>query len=265
MSASPSSRSSADSLVVERDGGVAVLTLNRPERLNALDAALIGLLERELAELNEDEATRAVVISGAGQAFCAGVDMDGAEYNPLTSRAFLKRLNRVFDLLEGLPQPSVAALEGSAVAGGLELALACTFRVASAGTRLGLPEVKLGLVAAVGTTYRLPRLVGFGRALEMCLLGDLIQAEEAGKIGLVHQVCVPGGHLEAALALARRLAEGPPVAMSLMKDALYANAGAAGAERLLEILSASVNHATEDKEEGIRAFFEKRPPQFRGL
>lgn len=251
-------------LLVERREKFVILTLNRPYQLNTLDEALIQEMEKTFARLHEDREARAVVITGAGEAFCAGVEVGGVKYDPLNSRLFLKRLNRVFDLLESLPQPSVAAINGPAVAGGLELALSCTFRVGTADAKLGLPEAKLGLVAAVGTTYRLPRLVGFGRAVEMCLLGDLLDGAEAARIGLIHRVCPSGTHLDEAISFAQRLAEGPPVALSLMKDALYANSCASEGARLLEVLSASVNHYTQDKREGLQAFFEKRSPEFRG-
>lgn len=184
----------------------------------------------------------------------------------MTARKFLRTLNLAFDAIEALPQPSVAAIEGPAVAGGLELALACTLRVASRNARLGLPEIKLGLVPAVGTSYRLPRAVGFGRAAELALLGDLIDANTAYQWGLVNRVTEPGEALSEALSLAQRLAGGPPVVISLFKEALLANAcqGSCSA-RIVEILAASVNHSTHDKVEGIRAFLEKRQPRFEDL
>jgi enoyl-CoA hydratase/carnithine racemase len=250
-----------DSLIVTRSGAVTTLTLNRPDRLNTLSPDLISAIEGTVAALRNDTETRAVVVAGTGRAFCAGVEVGDTEYNPLNARTFLKNLNRVFDDLEQLPQPTIAAIQGHAVAGGLELALACTFRVASTEARLGLPEVTLGLVAAVGTTSRLPRLVGFGRAAEMALLGDLITAETALSWGLINRIAPEGEVLNSALALADRLAQGPPVAISLFKDALYAQNTSAG---LLEVLSASVNHYTKDKIEGMNAFFERRPPHFTG-
>jgi len=255
-----------ESLVVEKQDLVAVLRLNRPERLNTLTPDLISRLDAEIRRLRDDESTRAVVLTGEGTAFCAGVQLGDEQYDPLNARTFLKNLKRVFQELESLPQPTVAALNGDAVAGGLELALACTFRVCSGQARMGLPEARLGLVAAVGTTYRLPRLVGFSKAAEMCLLGDLLSGDEALACGLVNRTAAaPEFVLPEALALARRLAAGAPVALGLMKDALYANAHAgAQADALLEVLSASVNHYTQDKREGIQAFFEKREPRFQG-
>jgi enoyl-CoA hydratase/carnithine racemase len=256
---------SPESLVVEKQGTVTHLRLNRPESLNTLTPELIARLDAEIRRLRDDETTRAVVLIGAGRAFCAGVQVGDEEYDPLSARRFLKNLNRVFQDLEGLPQPTVAALNGDAVAGGLELALACTFRVCAEQARMGLPEARLGLVAAVGTTYRLPRLVGFSKAMEMCLLGDLLSADEAMACGLVNRKARPDLLFPQALALAQRLTAGAPVALGLMKDALYANAGAGSqADALLEVLSASVNHYTQDKKEGLQAFFEKREPRFQG-
>lgn len=255
----------SEPLLVERTGSVAIFTLNRPEQLNTLSPDLIDRLTEEVERLRTDDTVRAVVVTGSGRAFCAGVEVGTQEYNPLNARDFLKNLNRVFDGLEQLPQPTVAALNGPAVAGGLELALACTMRIAASDAHLALPEIRLGLVPAVGTTYRLPRLVGFGRALEMALLGDSIDASTALAWGLLSRVTPPEGLLDTATELAQRLAAGPPIATSLVKDAFYGAAAAhSSAAGLLEVLSASVNHFTHDKLEGLAAFFEKRPPRFEG-
>ena len=254
----------ADPLLVNRHGSVTVLTLNRPEHLNTLSPHLIDRLAKEVEHLRTDETVRAVVLTGSGRAFCAGVEVGNQEYDPLSARSFLKNLNRIFDDLEHLPQPTLAALNGPAVAGGLELALACTMRIAASDTHVALPEIRLGLVAAVGTTYRLPRLVGFGRALEMALLGDPIDAPTALDWGLVNRVVPREDVVGVAMDLAERLAAGPPVAIGLVKDAFYAATAGPSATSLIEVLSASVNHFTHDKVEGLTAFFEKRPPRFEG-
>jgi len=254
-----------DNLRLERRGAIGRIVLDRPDRLNTLTPEMIRGLEEALHEVQSDRSLRVLLLTGAGRAFCGGVEVGTQEYNPLNSRVFLKDLNRVFDLLEVIPQPSVAVINGAAAAGGLELALACTFRMASAEARLGLPEVTLGLVAAVGTTFRLPRLIGFGKAMEMCLLGRMMAASEALDCGLVNWVVDAADLDQHAADLAGRLSSGPPIAISLMKDALLAGAGAGKeAATLLEILSASVNHFTQDKKEGVAAFLEKRPPSFRG-
>ena len=254
-----------ENIIVTRKGRIATVTLNRPQQLNAFTTAMVGELEKKLAALRDDDQVRVVVLAGSGKAFCAGVDIQEKPYNPLNSRIFLKTFNRVVAMVENLSQPTVAILHGAAVAGGLELALACTFRIAAREAKMGLPEINLGLVAAVGTTYRLPRLVGFGKAMEMCLLGRLLTGEEAEAIGLVNWVCPREKIDDEATRLAQKLAEQPPVAMSLIKDALYAAATPhEGSNSLMEILSASVNHYTEDKKEGLNAFLAKRKPDFRG-
>lgn len=254
-----------DAIFKAQDGPVLRLMLNRPEQLNTFTTAMIGELNTALAEVEADESVRTVVITGSGKTFCAGVDVNERRYNPLNARTFLKEFNRVVHRLESLPQPSIAAINGAAVAGGLELAMACTFRIAGLHAKMGLPEINLGLVAALGTSYRLPRLVGFARAQEMALLGELIDGETAQDWGLVNRA-VPVQSLDETVAQwARKLARKPPVAMSLVKDALYAAAAPHGSnDALTEILSASVNHYTEDKKEGLAAFFEKRTPEFKG-
>jgi enoyl-CoA hydratase/carnithine racemase len=254
-----------ESVRMEQTGAIARIVLDRPDRLNALTPEMIRELEGAIRQVESDRSVRAVVLTGAGRAFCAGVEVGKAEFNPLNSRVFLKDLNRVFDLLEAIPQPSLAVINGAAAAGGLELALACTFRLASTEARLGLPEVTLGLVASVGAMRRLPRLVGLGKAMEMCLLGEMMTACEALGCGLVNWVAEPGELGQCAEDLAARLAAGPPVAISLMKDAILAAAdGGREAAALLEVLSAAVNHFTQDKKEGVAAFLGKRLPSFKG-
>lgn len=250
---------------VTREDTVATITLNRPQQLNAFTTSMVGELEHELALIRDDSEIRTVLLTGNGKAFCAGVDIQEKPYNPLNSRIFLKTFNRVVKMVEELPQPSVAVLHGAAVAGGLELALACTFRIAAREAKMGLPEINLGLVAAVGTTYRLPRLVGFGKAMEMCLLGSLITGSEAERIGLVNW-SFPEEILEnETKLLVKKLSAQPPIAMSLVKDAFYTAATPHETNAsLMEILSASVNHFTKDKREGLAAFRDKRKPDFSG-
>lgn len=254
-----------DTIKVTCKERIATITLNRPQQLNAFTTSMVNVLENELALIRDNPEIRVVMLTGNGKAFCAGVDIQEKSYNPLNSRIFLKTFNRVVKMVEELPQPTVAVLHGTAVAGGLELALACTFRIAANNAKMGLPEVNLGLVAAVGTTYRLPRLVGFGKALEMCLLGNLITGVEAEARGLVNWVCSEETIWSEAELLAKKLVAQPPIVMSLVKDALYAAATPNESNAtLMEILSASVNHYTEDKKEGLAAFLAKRKPDFKG-
>jgi len=255
----------ADTIKVTHRKKVATITLNRPQQLNAFTTSMVIELENELALIRDDHTIRAVLLVGSGKAFCAGVDIQEKPYNPLNSRIFLKTFNRVVKMVESLPQPTVAVLHGTAVAGGLELALACTFRIAAREAKMGLPEINLGLVAAVGTTYRLPRLVGFGKAMEMCLLGSLITGSEAERIGLVNWTFPAKNLGDEAELLVKKLVDQPPIAMSLVKDALCAAATPHETnDSLMEILSASVNHYTEDKKEGLAAFLAKRKPNFSG-
>ncbi|RLB74253.1 MAG: crotonase [Deltaproteobacteria bacterium] len=255
----------AETIKVTHAGRVATVTLNRPQNLNAFTTAMVSELEKELVLIRDNPEIRAVMIAGSGKAFCAGVDIQEKPYNPLNARIFLKNFNRMLKMVESLPQPTVAVLHGGVVAGGLELALACTFRIAAENAKMGLPEINLGLVAAGGATFRLPRLVGFGSALEMCLLGKLITGVEAEAKGLVNWSFPEKDLRSEAELLVKKLADQPPIALSLIKDALYAAAAPHEAnDSLMEILSASVNHYTEDKKEGLAAFLAKRKPDFSG-
>jgi len=241
------------------------IIINRPEKLNALTPSMIINLEQKLDVIRDNPGVRVVIIGGVESAFCSGVDVEGTSYNPLNSRTFLKSFNRMLKTIEMLPQPTIAMINGTAVSGGLEMALACTFRIAAKEAKLGLPEIKLGLVVAGGTTYRLPRLVGFSKAMEMSLLGDLMNGEEAAACNLINWAVPDEDLLHRTQALAERLADNPPIAMSLVKDTLYCSSMPhIESASLTEILSASVNHYSEDKKEGLDAFFAKRKPRFSG-
>ncbi len=253
-------------IILERtENYITSIIINRPQKLNALTPSMIKSLEQKIESIRDNPEVRVVIIGGVENAFCSGVDVEGTSYNPLNSRIFLKTFNRMLKTIETLPQPTIAMINGTAVSGGLELALACTFRIAANEAKLGLPEIKLGLVAAGGTTYRLPRLVGFSKAMEMSLLGDLMSGEEAAACNLVNWA-VPGEELvQRTHVIAGRLADNPPIAMSLVKDSLYSTSVPhIESASLNEILSASVNHYSEDKKEGLDAFFAKRKPRFTG-
>ena len=253
--------------MIERDGRVAVLTINRPKVLNAMNAATLDELARAFQEFGEDPAVGVVVVTGAGEkAFVAGADINElAVQSPTSMRALALAGQRVFNLIETLGKPVIAAVNGYALGGGCELAMACTLRLAADTAKLGQPEIALGLLPGYAGTQRLPRLVGKGKAMEMILTGLPMAAAEAERIGLVNRV-VPAGELMAeARRLAASLAAQAPVAMRYIIDAINQGlempfAEACAHEAALFGLAA----ATDDMREGTRAFLEKRKPVFQG-
>jgi enoyl-CoA hydratase len=257
-----------DILLVDVRDRVAVLTLNRPRALNALGSATVAELRAALAALREDDRVRALVVAGAGRAFSAGADLAEIEAftTPHQFRAFVGRLTTAFAELQDLPMPSVAALHGFAFGGGLELALACDLRVAERGTRLGVPEMQLGVLPGAGGTQRLPRLVPPAVAKQMILTGEPVDAERAHAVGLVNELAEPGGALAAAEALAARLAAGAPLALAAGKRLIDQGQGMdLDAAIAYERETVSVLFCTEDRVEGLKAFRERRPGEFRGF
>ncbi|MFG0319238.1 MAG: enoyl-CoA hydratase/isomerase family protein [Planctomycetota bacterium JB042] len=257
----------SDLLKIEVEGGVAVLTVNRPDKLNALNAAVIDALDEAFARFETDDAVRCVVVTGAGEkAFVAGADIaELAENSPLQGEACSRRGQAVFQRIAGLGKPVIAAINGFALGGGLELALAATFRTASTTAKVGLPEVTLGIIPGYGGTQRLPRLVGLGRALEMMLTGGMIDAAEAHRIGLVNHVHEPAELLDATRKLAGKLARQAPIATRFILEAAHRGADLPLAEgQALEASLFGLIASTHDTKEGLRAFLEKRKPEFDG-
>ena len=242
----------------------ALITLNRPEALNALSFKIIGEIGEAIDAATATDA-RAILFTGAGdKAFCAGADIKELRNRSLTDQKEGSELGQaVFAKLDTAPVPSLALFNGYAFGGGLELALACTFRLAGPAAKMGLPEIKLGLIPGYGGTQRLPRLIGEGRALEMIMTGRTVDAEEAERTGLVHGV-VEGDLLEAGVSFARRVARYSLPALRLARDAVRRAADTPLAEGLkIEADLSTLAYQTADAEEGMAAFEEKRKPDFK--
>lgn len=253
-------------LLERRDDGVAVLTLNRPDKLNALNTEVRALLAEHFHALADDDAVKVVVIHGAGdKAFVAGADIsEFAARTPMEQRAVYAR-PRIYEVVRDFPKPVIAALHGFCLGGGSELALACDVRVADRTTRLSQAEIRIGLIPGGGGTQHLARLVGRGHAMLISCTGDFVEAEEAHRIGWVEVLVDEGRHLEKALEIAGRMARWSPVSLRLAKQAVNAAFEMplrAGMEYEKELFLAAF--ASEDGQEGVRAFMEKRPPEFRG-
>jgi enoyl-CoA hydratase len=256
-----------DNLLFETRGGVAFVTVNRPARLNALDARTIDELDAAFAQVSTDPTVRGVLLAGAGErAFVAGADVRELEgLDAAAARDLSERGQRLLDRVEWLGKPVVAAVSGFALGGGCELALACHVRVASEGATFGVPEVKLGLMCGYGGTQRLPRLVGKGRALEMLLTGEAVGAEEALRIGLVNRVVSKERLLGEAEAVVRKMTQNAPLALRATLEAVNGGTDRPLAEALEgEAALFGDVAATSDAREGTRAFLEKRAPRFEG-
>lgn len=245
---------------------VATLTVDRPDKRNALNAAVRREFIEALDALRDDPEVRVLVVTGAGEkAFIAGADIgEFADRSPLEQRAAMEG-RRLFEEIANFPKPTIAMLNGYALGGGCEVALACDLRIAARSAKLGQPEIKLGLIPGGGGTQRLPRLIGFGRAMRYILTGELIAAEEAERIGLVDLIVEDDELRERTFELALAMAAQSPVAMKLAKDAIRATLEMpldAGLQYERELFVTAF--ASEDRTEGVRAFLEKRPPAFAG-
>ena len=245
-------------VLTERRGRVLVITLNRPEAMNAINGALSEGLRSAVQELDSDSGLTAGVVTGAGKGFCSGMDLKafsrGEDIGPMLE--FVRN---------GAAKPLVGAIEGFALAGGLELALSCDLLVAARGAKLGIPEVGVGLFAAGAGLFRLPGRVGYGTAMEMAITGDPITAEQAADYGLVSRLTEPGGALGEALALAERIARNAPLAVAASKQLVRATQGTTE-EELWKIQRPHMATVwkSDDAKEGPRAFAEKRPPEWTG-
>src|SRR5215210_605152 len=247
------------------EGGVGTITINRPDVRNALNTQVVGDLRAALTEFRYDGSVGVVVFTGAGdRAFAAGADIGELREKSMLD-ALGSTMQQVYDEIEGYEKPTVAAVNGYALGGGCELAMACDIRIASENARFGLPEVALSIIPGAGGTQRLVRLVGKGKAIEMILTGEIIDAEEAQRVGLVTRVVPPDGLVAAVRETARAIMSKGPLAIRLAKLAIRA-----GFETdlktglIVERLAQAVLLTSEDKREGTSAFLEKRKPEFKG-
>ncbi len=256
-----------ETLLYEKRAGIGYVTVNRPEKLNALNQKVVEELKDCFEAVQKDDEVRVSILTGAGEkSFVAGADLNElAVLSPLEGKETSRRGQKVLEFIENLGKPVIAAVNGFALGGGCELAMACTLRIASENARFGQPEVKLGIIPGYAGTQRLPRLVGKGRAHEIILSGEMISAQEAYRIGLVNQL-VPAAELMAtAEKIAQKIMANAPVAIKFAMEAV--NRGMEMTQEQGEFLEATLFGlltTTDDMKEGTRAFLEKRPAKFLG-
>ena len=258
---------SFDNLLVQRESGIAVLTVQRPQRLNALDASTLDEIRQAVLDFQQDSSIRCVIVTGSGdKAFVAGADINEfARDTPEGARQRALRGQHVFDLIERLGKPVIAAVNGFALGGGCELAMACTLRIAADTARFGQPEINLGLIPGFGGTQRLARLVGKSKAMELILTGNPIPASEALAIGLINRVVPAPDLMTHARILAAELATKPPIALRYAMEAINKGLEMPFAEACdLEAALFGMVTTTDDMREGTTAFLEKRKAEFKG-
>jgi enoyl-CoA hydratase/carnithine racemase len=258
---------SYEHIIVEKKNSIAYVTVNRPKVLNALNMATMEELRAAFSDIKGDVAIRVAILTGSGEkAFIAGADIgELSKHDAISGKEYTHRGQSVLDLIENLGKPVIACINGFALGGGCEIALACTMRLASSNAKLGQPEVKLGIIPGYGGTQRLPRLVGKGIAMQLVLAGEMISSEEAHGIGLVNEVTAPGDLLPRAEAIAQKIIANAPLAVQYAMEAVNRGLDLSLADGLyLEATLFGVCCATEDKTEGTTAFLEKRPAQFKG-
>lgn len=255
-------------LTLEIADALAIVTVNRPDKLNALNATVIAELDKAFTELSQREQVRAIILTGAGRAFVAGADIAEiaeAADGPAGLESLSQVGSRVFTKIERLNKPVIAAVNGFALGGGLELALACHVRVASEGAKFGLPEAKLGLIPGYGGTQRLPRLIGRGRAMQMILTGGMIDANTAAQYGLVNAVYPAEVLMDVTRSMAKEMMANGPLALAHAIEVVANGAGMAMDDALaLESRHFGELGRTADMREGTSAFLEKRPAAFKG-
>jgi enoyl-CoA hydratase len=258
---------SFETLLVEREGGLVTVTLNRPRQLNAINRTMVRELDALAGDLEGDASARVVIITGAGEkAFLAGADIsEFVGQTPVEALTFSQRIQRLYSRLEALPQVTIAAVNGFALGGGCELTQCCDLVIASETARFGQPEVNLGVLPGAGGTQRLARITGMHRAKELNLLGEMIDAREAYRIGLANRVVPPDRLLAEARATAQKLMAKAPLTLRLIKEAMNEGYDLDLPKGLaIEAKAWAVVCSTEDQREGVAAFLEKRTPAFKG-
>lgn len=255
-----------ETISLEKRGGVAIVTINRPEKLNALNSQVHSEGVELLDQLRSDDGVRVVVLTGAGEkAFVAGADISEFEgKTPVSQRAVFQERS-LFNSIDTFPKPIIAMVNGFCLGGGNELALACDLRICSENAKFSQPEINLGIMPGGGGTQRLTRLIGEGRSMEIMLTGEMIDAETAHRFGLVNHVYPADQLLEKTLELAEKIAEKAPIALQLSKEAVkFASRSNLDEGLRREIDLFAICFSTEDKQEGVSAFLEKRKPEFKG-
>ena len=256
-----------ENLIYEKKGAIAYVTLNRPKVLNALNTQTLDELRRAILDLKRDDTVRAVILTGAGdKSFIAGADINElATQTPVSGREHAMTGQHILDLIEHLGKPVIAAINGFALGGGCELAMACTIRIAADTAKLGQPEINLGLIPGYAGTQRLTRIVGRGRALELLLTGDQVTAQEAHRLGLVNRVVPAADLIPEAKKLAATLAAKAPIAIRYILEAVHKGVEMPFAQaQVFEATLFGLVASTEDMREGTKAFLEKRKPEFKG-
>jgi len=256
-----------NNILFEKKNSIAYITVNRPKVLNALDMATMDDLRTAFHAIKSDVEVRVVLLTGSGEkAFIAGADISElAKNDPVSAKAYALRGQNVLNLIENLGKPVIACINGFALGGGCEIALACTMRLASDNAKLGQPEVKLGIIPGYGGTQRLPRLVGKGIAMQLLLTGEMITAKEAHRIGLVNEVTEPTDLIPRGEAIAQKIIANAPLAVQYTMEALNRGMETPLSEGLyIEAALFGLASATEDKNEGTAAFLEKRAAHFKG-
>ena len=256
-----------ENLILAKKNSISYVTVNRPKVLNALNMATMDELRAAFHDIKNDPTVRVVILTGSGEkAFIAGADIgELAKNDAVTAKEYTHRGQSVLNLIENLGKPVIACINGFALGGGCEIAMACTMRLASETAKLGQPEVKLGIIPGYGGSQRLPRLVGKGIAMQLLLTGEMITAQEAHRIGLVNEVTPPADLVPRAEAIAQKIIANGPLAVQYTMEAVNKGTETTLAEGLyMEAVLFGMASATEDKKEGTAAFLEKRPAQFKG-